>query len=115
MKKILLIITLSILSIGITFAQAPIEKKNISGVLDLMVSNGMLTAAEAVKAKEQMKAMKQEEWKSLTNKAQEVVERDPALLEKLRKGGQGGTLPQFKGSSSFKEIQESVKKQGLKK
>lgn len=108
MKMIVFILCIITLNV---FAQtAAINKNEIGSVLDKMVADGVITAEQAKEAKADMMKMGDQDWAELTNKAHEVVNRDP----KLKQFMQTGEVPKFEGAESFKGIQNALDEQGYK-
>lgn len=95
-------------------AQGPaINKDEVGMVLDNMVAQGVISAEQAAAAKQDMQKMGNQDWNELTNKANEVVNRDPEMKAKLQQT-LSGQAPKFEGAKSYKGIQKALDSQGIK-
>jgi polyhydroxyalkanoate synthesis regulator phasin len=111
--KIILVTFSLMLSLNL-FAQGPaINKDEVGMVLDNMVAQGVISAEQAAAAKQDMLKMGNQDWNELTNKAHEVVNRDPEMKAKLKQT-LNGQPPKFEGADSYKDIQKTLDAQGIK-
>jgi hypothetical protein len=102
------LIFVMLFSVNIAWSQAPVIDKNaIGSVIDGMIEQGTISADQGAAAKLQMNTMNSQDWVELTDKADEVVNRDPKLKKMLKEGKMGNT-PQFNGAASIKQIEDAI-------
>jgi hypothetical protein len=90
--------------------RAEVSPEKVGAMIDQMVSNNVISSAEAEKAKARMRSMTKEQWGQIHQQADKIAARSPASAETNSEN----KIEEVKGidldSAQFKQIQSDIGK-----